>query len=134
MKKTMSERNLTISDLWATKKNKKPLDISSINPTAIEIDEDSFFYGKHVVFTGKLEQMDRKTAMQIVVNLGGYLDKGVTTNTDFLILGNNDYNVVLHGNKSSKHKKAEQLKQKGQDIDIIDELTFYDILKEEHTN
>ena len=28
-------------------------------------------------------------------------------------------------------KKAEQLKLEGQDIEIIDEFTFYDILKDE---
>lgn len=30
--------------------------------------------------------------------------------------------------KSSKHKKAEKLKLEGQDIDVIDEFTFYDII------
>ena len=41
---------------------------------------------------------------------------------------NNDYNAILKGEKSSKHKKAEKLKLLGQDIEILDELTFYDIL------
>ena len=41
---------------------------------------------------------------------------------------NNDYNAILKGEKSSKHKKAEKLKLLGQDIEILDELTLYDIL------
>ena len=37
-------------------------------------------------------------------------------------------NPVLRGEKSSKQKRAEKLILEGQDIEIIDELTFYDIL------
>ncbi len=132
IKATMSEKGLRIEDLWTSSKQHggKGIDISSIIPTTVEIDEDSFFYGRHVVFTGKLERMVRKDAMQIVVNLGGILDNSVCKQTNYLILGNNDYNAVLKGEKSSKHKKAEKLKLEGQDIEIIDELTFYDILSE----
>ena len=127
VKSTMSEKGLRIEDLWVERKD---IDISSITPTTVEIDEDSFFFGRHVVFTGKLEKMLRKDAMQIVVNLGGILDKSVCKKTNYLILGNNDYNAILKGEKSSKHKKAEKLKLEGQDIEIIDEFTFYDILSE----
>ena len=74
--------------------------------------------------------MVRKDAMQLVVNLGGILDNSVTKKTNYLILGDNDYNAILHGEKSSKHKKAEKLKLEGNDIEIIDELTFYDLLNE----
>ncbi len=134
MKTIMVEKNLRIEDLWAGHKgggHSKGIDISTITPTTVEINEDSFFFNRHVVFTGKLEKMLRKDAMQIVVNLGGVLDNGVTKSTNYLILGNNDYNAILHGEKSSKHKKAEQLKKEGNDIEIIDEFTFYDILSDE---
>lgn len=134
IKKTMAEKGLRIENLWVGHRNGGPskrIDISAISPTTIEINEDSFFYNRHVVFTGKLEKMIRKNAMQIVVNLGGILDNSVTKKTNCLILGNNDYNAILHGEKSSKHKRAEQLKLEGNDIEIIDELTFYDILSEE---
>lgn len=124
IKNTMANRHLGIDDLW---KNKK---IKNIVPTCANIDEDGFFFGRHVVFTGKLEKMVRQDAMQMVVNRGGILDQNVTKNTNYLILGNNDYNAILHGNKSSKHRKAEKLKLEGNDIEIIDELTFYDLLNE----
>lgn len=39
-------------------------------------------------------------------------------------------NTILRGEKSSKQIKAEKLKLGGQDIDIIDEYTFYDLLDE----
>ncbi len=134
MKAIMVEKNLRIEDLWAGHKgggHSKGIDISAITPTIVEINEDSFFFNRHVVFTGKLEKMLRKDAMQVIVNLGGVLDNSVTKSTNYLILGNNDYNAILHGEKSSEHKKAEQLKKEGNDIEIIDEFTFYDILRDE---
>ena len=132
IKEKMAKENLEINNLWVCKKSGshgKEIDIKSITATNEDIDEDGFFYGKHVVFTGKLERMTRKEAMQLVVNVGGILDKSVTKTTNYLILGDNDYNAILKGEKSSKHKKAEKLKLDGQDIDILDELTFYDILE-----
>ena len=130
IKEKMITDGLNISDLRQKNAHSSGsrIDISQITPDDVEIDEDGFFYGKHVVFTGKLEKMNRKDAMQIVVNVGGILDNSVTKNTNYLILGNNDYNAILKGEKSSKHKKAEKLKLSGQDIEILDELTFYDIL------
>lgn len=128
IKAHMSDNNIDISDLWKTKKTS--IDIKSIKPDVVEIDEDNFFYNRHVVFTGKLERMIRKDAMQIIVNLGGILDSGVNNKTNYLILGDNDYNAMLKGEKSLKHKKAEKLKLAGNDIDIIDELTFYDLINQ----
>lgn len=130
IKDTMDKRGLEIQDLWVKSNHGgNGIDIKSIHPTEVEIDEDNFFFNRHVVFTGKLEKMVRQDAMQIVVNLGGILDNSVTKSTNYLILGNNDYNAILKGEKSSKHKKAEKLKLEGQDIDIIDEFTFYDLIE-----
>lgn len=131
MKTEIARKGLGIKDLWQVNASgHKEIDIGAITATTDDIDDDGFFYGRHVVFTGKLERMIRKDAMQTVVNLGGILDNSVNKNTNYLILGNNDYNAVLHGEKSSKHKKAEKLKLEGQDIDIIDEFTFYDIIND----
>lgn len=130
VKASMAEKNLAIEDLWIAGESHggKGIDIKAIKPTEAVIDEDGFFYNRHVVFTGKLEKMLRKDAMQIVVNLGGVLDNSVNKQTNYLILGDNDYNAILKGEKSSKHKKAEKLKLECQDIEIIDERTFYDLL------
>lgn len=133
IKRDMAEKGLSIDDLWKAYRggSSNGIDINSIVPTNVEINEDSFFFDRHVVFTGKLEKMVRRDAMQVIVNLGGILDNSVTKKTNYLILGNNDYNAILHGEKSSKHKKAEQLRLEGNDIEVIDEYTFYDILLEE---
>lgn len=96
-----------------------------------EIDESSPLYGKTCVFTGTLERMNRKQAETIVSSIGGIIGKGVTKKTDFLILGNNDYNAAVKNGKSSKHKKAEELQSKGSEIEIIPEDMFYEMIGEE---
>lgn len=96
-----------------------------------KVDEDSPLYGQRCVFTGALEKFVRKEAMQIVADLGGINEDGVTKKTNFLILGNNDYCTTIKDGKSSKQKKAEKYKLAGQDIEIIPETVFYDMLGEE---
>lgn len=95
-----------------------------------KINEDSPIYQKHCVFTGKLERYTRKEAMQIVANLGGINEDGVTKKTNFLILGNNDYCSTIKDGKSSKQKKAEKYKVAGQDILIVPEDEFYTMLED----
>lgn len=93
-----------------------------------EFDVDNLFYDKYVAITCTLEKMQRKEAMQIIVDLGGHCEDNVTKKTNYLILGNNDYNPILRGKKSSKLIKAETLKLEGKDIEIISENVFYDII------
>lgn len=54
-------------------------------------DEESEVYGKAFCFTGKLDQMPRKEACQIVVNMGGNLTETVSKKTNYLVLGCTDY-------------------------------------------
>ena len=128
IKEKMKNNGLEINDIFAKKNySSKNIDIHAIKPDNIEIDEDNFFYNKHCVFTGKLEKMIRKDAMQLVVNVGGILDNSVTKKTNYLILGNNDYCSSSKDGKSSKHKKAEKYKLEDQENEIIDEDTFYNL-------
>lgn len=73
--------------------------------------------------------MARKDAMQVVVDLGGINGDSVTAKTNFLILGNNDYCSLIKDGKSNKQKKAEELRLKGVDIEIITENVFYDMIE-----
>jgi DNA polymerase-3 subunit epsilon len=68
--------------------------------------------------------------MQIVADLGGINEDGITKKTNFLILGNNDYCSTIKDGKSTKQKKAEQYILNGQDIVIVPETVFYDMLEE----
>lgn len=94
-------------------------------------DPDSPIFGMSFAFTGKLERMTRKEAMQAVVNAGGICNDGVIASTNYLVLGNNDYCKSIKGGKSSKQKKAEKMQLAGSDIRTITEDVFYDMLKEQ---
>lgn len=105
------------------------LDVRDIVPDEnANIDEDSPIYNKIFVFTGVLEKMSRKDAMQIVVNLGGINGNSVTKKTNYLVLGCNDYCSSIKDGKSSKQKKAEKYILEGLDINIISENVFYDMI------
>ena len=103
---------------------------SNIEGDVTKNDPDSPLYQRYCVFTGTLEKFTRKQAMQIVADLGGINEDGVTKKTNFLILGNNDYCSTIKDGKSGKQKKAEKAKLSGQDIEIIPESVFYDMIGE----
>lgn len=106
------------------------LDLTKLVANKLEFDETHPLYKKVCVFTGTLEKYTRQQAAQIVVNLGGTCGNTVNKKTDYLILGNNDYCSTIKNGKSSKQKKAEEYKLKGQDIEIIPESVFYDMISE----
>lgn len=58
---------------------------SEIKPT--ENLYSSKIEGKHFVFTGCIENMSRKEAMQAVVNKGGLVGSSVIRKTDYLVVG-----------------------------------------------
>lgn len=95
---------------------------------ADEITPDPAFENQVFVFTGALKRMTRANAQQAVTNLGGINGKSVTKDTNYLVTGSTDYNAALKGAKSSKWLKAEKLQLSGQDITIISEDVFYDML------
>lgn len=101
---------------------------SEYEPTVDNIDESNPFFGCNICFTGKLGSMTRAGAYQHAANLGATPQGGVTKKTDYLVIGSTDYCSSLHGEKSSKHKKAEQMQADGHHILIIDEDTFLSMI------
>lgn len=97
------------------------------NPDAVKA--DSPIFGQTVVFTGALEKMTRKEAMQLVADLGGINGDTVTKKTNFLVLGNNDYCTSIRDGKSTKQKKAEKYILAGADLQIVPETVFYDMIE-----
>ncbi|MDR0694693.1 MAG: hypothetical protein LBF81_05290 [Prevotellaceae bacterium] len=85
---------------------------------------DSIFYGQTVVFTGTLSSMTRTEAQQIIADIGGLIGKGVTKDTDFLIVGQQDYRIVGNDGMSAKQEKAINLIKKGAGIEILSEYDF----------
>lgn len=111
-----------------SRENSRAVKARDIDAHNKDFDTDNPFYGKYMVFTGKLENMIRKDAMQLVKNLGGEPQDGVTKETNYLVLGDISYSKNVKGNVTAKQKKAEKLKLEGQDIDVISENVFYDML------
>lgn len=115
-------------------KTKKSSSHHGVKASEITSDEASHIpdhplYGKVCVFTGTLEKMPRREAMQLVSNIGGLLGDSVTKKTNYLILGNNDYCKSIKDGKSTKQKKAEQLILDGQDLQILSENAFYSMFE-----
>ena len=127
--KEIANNNPNKEELLKNKYSKKTKACDIVR-NSYQVNEFHPFYDATCVFTGKLEKMIRKKAMQIVVNIGGYCNDTITRETDYLILGDYDYCKTIIDGKSSKYKKAEDLKIKGQDIEIISESVFYDMIHE----
>lgn len=94
-----------------------------------KIDIYNPFYNANVVFTGKLTQFTRANAQKLIANIGGNPQDGVNKSTNYLVSGVQD-SKVINGDYSSKQIKAMKLKQQGQDINIIDENIFIEMLAE----
>jgi DNA polymerase-3 subunit epsilon len=88
------------------------------------IDEGNYFYGKTICFTGKTQYAVRRVLLQMVKNIGGIPTDSVTSETDVLVVGQQDYRIVGSDGMSSKQKKALKLLEKGQLIEILSESEF----------
>lgn len=108
--------------------NGSKIDIASIVSENTVFDETNPLYGKTVVFTGALHSMLRKDTMQCVVNVGGINANSVTKSTNFLVIGSEEFASSVKDGKTTKMKKAESLRLKGNDIQIISEDAFFDML------
>ena len=80
-------------------------------------------YGEVLVFTGTLS-MPRREAADAAAEAGCRIDGGVTKHTTLLVVGDEDLRKLAGHNKSSKHRKAEELIAKGQPIRILAESDF----------
>lgn len=88
------------------------------------IDEGNYFYGKEVCFTGECSYGTRADMLKKVADIGGIPTNSVTKRTQVLIVGQQDYRVVGESGMSSKQRKAMDLRDKGQDIEILSEAEF----------
>jgi len=80
-------------------------------------------YGEVVVFTGALE-LPRSEAADLAASVGCQVTAGVTKKTTILVVGDQDVTRLAGYEKSSKHRKAEQLVAEGYRIRIIRESDF----------
>lgn len=108
----------------------KRKDRPEFDPSSIPVDAqpDNDLYGMNVVFTGKMESMKRDDARAAVIRIGGFAPERLTMDTDFLVVGVQDLRVVGEKGLSGKMKTAAKYKEKGCDIEIIDEQDFLEML------
>ena len=85
-------------------------------------------YGEVLVFTGALE-LPRSEAATLAASVGCQVVPGVTKKTTILVVGDQDVTRLAGHEKSSKHRKAEQLVAEGYRIRIIRESDFRTIVR-----
>lgn len=96
---------------------------SALSSEANTANPDGPLFGDVVVFTGALS-IPRKDAANIACLAGCDVANGVTKHTTLLVVGDQDIRMLAGAEKSSKHRKAEELMAKGQKIRILGESDF----------
>lgn len=107
-----------------TKRIPKATDLTKIVGDTTKHNVSSIFYGRTVVFTGALSSMVRAHAQQAIADIGGIIGNSVTKDTDYLVVGQQDYRVVGDDGMSSKQEKAVILIEKGSTLEILSEDDF----------
>jgi len=107
-----------------TKRIYKPRDLTNIVGDPAKHNPDSIFYGRTVIFTGALSSMIRAEAQQLIADIGGIVGNNVTKDTDFLVVGQQDYRIVGDDGMSNKQEKAVKLIVKGSTLEILSEDDF----------
>jgi DNA polymerase-3 subunit epsilon len=93
-----------------------------------EGNQEGPLFGEVVVFTGALS-LSRREAADLAAVAGCEVAPSVKKTTTLLVVGNQDIKKLSGREKSSKHRKAEELISKGQPIRILGEADFLRIVK-----
>lgn len=88
--------------------------------------EDGPLFGETVVFTGSLAGT-RDQVADLAALAGCNVRPGVTKKTTLLVVGLQDKRKLGGHEKSSKHRKVEQLIRQGSDIQILSEDDFFEL-------
>jgi DNA polymerase-3 subunit epsilon len=98
--------------------------LTGIKPTREELDPNHPFFDKKFVITGVLNSFSREKAVQLIVDCGGIYQDSLTKGTDYLIIGDEEHQILQYGNRSTKARKADEYNSKGGNITIIGENEF----------
>jgi DNA polymerase III subunit epsilon len=122
----MAETCLSVEQ-WVERVN-LPINPSTAGPIVRDANPEGHLYGEKLVFTGALS-MPRREAADAAAAAGCAIESGVTKHTTLLVVGDQDICRLAGHEKSTKHRKAEELMAKGQQIRIIGESDFQQLLK-----
>lgn len=93
-----------------------------VNPDA---DPEGYLYNRVIVFTGKLMAMTRQIAWEECARVGALPDPNTTKRTNVLVIGDLNPASLRPGEAlSEKARRAFDLKDKGQDIEVMTEDDF----------
>ncbi|WP_341465106.1 NAD-dependent DNA ligase LigA [Acidaminococcus fermentans] len=95
----------------------KELGLNMEMTTGPALDENHPFYGKTMVFTGTLPNLDRATAQTMAQEVGAKVTSSVSKKTDYVVAG---------ADPGSKYTKARTL-----GVTILDEAEFLRLLRQE---
>ena len=124
-----NETGYNIDD-WL-KRVRQPIDPTSSgykSATSREGNPEGALFGEVLVFTGTLE-ITRREAADLAASSGCNVASGVTQKTSLLVVGDQDVKRLAGNEKSTKHRKAEELIAKGVPIRILRESDFRELVK-----
>lgn len=125
----IKETDLGLED-WFKRVN-QAIDLSTTGDGKIsrEGNPEGEFYGENLVFTGALV-IPRREAADLAAQVGCKIQSGVTKKTMMLVVGDQDITRLAGKDKSSKHRKAEDLIAKGKEIRILQESDFKTLVEQ----
>ncbi len=119
--------NLNEKDLSALKER---YSISGICAVCQNIDFD----GNLFCFTGQSSRTTRNEIASLIEDLGGKFNNGITKQTRYLIVGNNGNPCWAFSCYGRKIEEAIDRRKNGQNLTIINEVDFWDIVDDYKNN
>ena len=89
-------------------------------------DEDNYFYGKEVLFTGEMKYGNREKMRALIDNIGGHSIDNFKKSVDILVEGVQKASNLTTDGKSRKQIKCEELLANGGSVEILSEDEFYE--------
>lgn len=113
------------------KRVRQPIDLSANGSASASRDGDpnGRLAGEVVVFTGALD-IPRREAADLAASIGCAVGSSVTKKTTLLVVGDTDVARLAGHDKSSKHRKAEEMAMQGHPIRIIRETDFRELVEQ----
>ena len=115
---TSISAEVSAQPVWMRRTVKAPETIPETNTNA---NPDGLLYGQRVTLTGEFDDHSKGEIWQLIADVGGYVNKSVTKKTTIVVCGE-------WKSMTSKEKKARQLQEEGQQIDIWDRFQLYKVL------
>lgn len=108
----------------------QPVDLSNLSSGAVikrEGNPEGSLFGHVVVFTGALN-IARREAADLAASIGCEVTQNVSKKTTLLVVGDMDLSRLAGHDKSSKHRRAEELAAQGVPLRIIRETDFRELV------